>query len=875
MIGEDEAEEAAAAGATAGAAARPSAKAAARAAKRRPTAAHASAPPRIETVSLHITSAPVGRGGADEVQGAGADANQPALQGRQHLRADVHQAGIRAGDQQRDHRRNNAKDRKVAVVLKKNRAPARRTERLPHASMSGWPRCSAWCSAAWRRGAAASVGPRRPASPADRAAAPPASRGPRRPPPTDAGACGRWRARVARTPGAALKAARRWTRRRGRATVSFPSVEMLIEDADRRAHDITVAGARLGFVRRQLETARAYADGWRPARIPYRARHRHDRQGVPRDWDGTLQPYALYVPRGDAAGGGLAAGGRAARRLLRPPPEPAPRVRPRQPPRRDPTPRRRATSCRCRTCRCIVVSPFGRGELDGLSTAWASEDVLRVMADVRRAYAVDPDGIRLTGLSMGGEGTWHIGLRHPDLFAALTPVCGIADAATGHPGADARALRSGAAGAVERRWRSPRTRATCGSPSSTATSIRRCRSPTRARWPSAIASSAGWARTSATTSCPKRGPLRLGGQLSRRQALTSWWRREARSVSAPRDYKTLSLRYNKAYWLRIDGDRARPGAGRDRRRAGDGDEIRRASRKRQRVLAAAGSQGVRRRSRSPSSPAGRSIYQGPPRPVLGFARAAGGSWKAVEAGGPATSARRRCRTTGRAVSSAARSRASGRTFTSTARAGRPEVTAANRTLARAMGDWGHGVRAQFAVKADSEVTPAEHCQPGPGSGRQRAQQHDRAAPGPVAAHRGPRRPADRGLAGADRRRSRLPPRLPEPAVTGPQRVDLRRRHRARAGGVPEFCEGERGVVGSRVEPGLHRVRRRGEDPSVGGVQGSVRDRKVASRFDQISAFSAAINRSLSSALPTVMRSRSRSSGVPHHRTSSPCALSAR
>ena len=60
---------------------------------------------------------------------------------------------------------------------------------------------------------------------------------------------------------------------------------------------------------------------------------------------------------------------------------------------------------------------------DGLG----GDDVMRVIADVRRAYDVDPDRISLTGLSMGGGGTWQIGLRHPELFAALAPVCAVAD----------------------------------------------------------------------------------------------------------------------------------------------------------------------------------------------------------------------------------------------------------------------------------------------------------------------------------------------------------------------------------------------------------------------------------------------------------------
>jgi pimeloyl-ACP methyl ester carboxylesterase len=74
----------------------------------------------------------------------------------------------------------------------------------------------------------------------------------------------------------------------------------------------------------------------------------------------------------------------------------------------------------------IVVTPLGRGELmgwDGLG----ERDVFRVIADVERVYDVDRDRVSLTGLSMGGGGTWTIGLRHPGLFAALAPVCGVTD----------------------------------------------------------------------------------------------------------------------------------------------------------------------------------------------------------------------------------------------------------------------------------------------------------------------------------------------------------------------------------------------------------------------------------------------------------------
>lgn len=39
-------------------------------------------------------------------------------------------------------------------------------------------------------------------------------------------------------------------------------------------------------------------------------------------------------------------------------------------------------------------------------------------------HHIDPDRIYLTGLSMGGFGSWELAARRPDLFAAIVPVCG-------------------------------------------------------------------------------------------------------------------------------------------------------------------------------------------------------------------------------------------------------------------------------------------------------------------------------------------------------------------------------------------------------------------------------------------------------------------
>lgn len=40
---------------------------------------------------------------------------------------------------------------------------------------------------------------------------------------------------------------------------------------------------------------------------------------------------------------------------------------------------------------------------------------------------VDPDRIYITGLSLGGYGTFDAILRYPDLFAAAVPICGAGD----------------------------------------------------------------------------------------------------------------------------------------------------------------------------------------------------------------------------------------------------------------------------------------------------------------------------------------------------------------------------------------------------------------------------------------------------------------
>jgi len=61
---------------------------------------------------------------------------------------------------------------------------------------------------------------------------------------------------------------------------------------------------------------------------------------------------------------------------------------------------------------------------------WWTEklDALTSMLDeVESKYAVDPERIYLTGVSMGGFGTWALACQHPERFAAIAPICGGGD----------------------------------------------------------------------------------------------------------------------------------------------------------------------------------------------------------------------------------------------------------------------------------------------------------------------------------------------------------------------------------------------------------------------------------------------------------------
>jgi poly(3-hydroxybutyrate) depolymerase len=72
----------------------------------------------------------------------------------------------------------------------------------------------------------------------------------------------------------------------------------------------------------------------------------------------------------------------------------------------------------------FVVAPTNRRPFGFDWQDWGRLDALEVLREAVKTLPVDTTRIYLTGHSMGGHGAWHVGLNHPDLFAAMAPEAG-------------------------------------------------------------------------------------------------------------------------------------------------------------------------------------------------------------------------------------------------------------------------------------------------------------------------------------------------------------------------------------------------------------------------------------------------------------------
>lgn len=71
-----------------------------------------------------------------------------------------------------------------------------------------------------------------------------------------------------------------------------------------------------------------------------------------------------------------------------------------------------------------VVAPTNRRPYGFNWEEWGRLDALEVLDVAKERYQIDESRIYLTGHSMGGHGTWHIGSLFPDRFAAIGPSAG-------------------------------------------------------------------------------------------------------------------------------------------------------------------------------------------------------------------------------------------------------------------------------------------------------------------------------------------------------------------------------------------------------------------------------------------------------------------
>lgn len=58
---------------------------------------------------------------------------------------------------------------------------------------------------------------------------------------------------------------------------------------------------------------------------------------------------------------------------------------------------------------------------------WDPHALLALLDSVMAKHAVDPERVYVTGLSMGGYGTWALAATAPGRFAAVAPICGGGD----------------------------------------------------------------------------------------------------------------------------------------------------------------------------------------------------------------------------------------------------------------------------------------------------------------------------------------------------------------------------------------------------------------------------------------------------------------
>jgi predicted peptidase len=92
---------------------------------------------------------------------------------------------------------------------------------------------------------------------------------------------------------------------------------------------------------------------------------------------------------------------------------------------------------------CFLIAPQCPSNAKWADVDWGAEKhvmpkepsesgrlTLELIAAAQKEFSIDAKRIYITGLSMGGYGTWDLIARRPELFAAAVPICGGGDEAT-------------------------------------------------------------------------------------------------------------------------------------------------------------------------------------------------------------------------------------------------------------------------------------------------------------------------------------------------------------------------------------------------------------------------------------------------------------
>jgi poly(3-hydroxybutyrate) depolymerase len=482
--------------------------------------------------------------------------------------------------------------------------------------------------------------------------------------------------------------------------VSLPSTEMLVENAVMRWEDFGHAPRDWEYVRAHLATAAEYARRLAEGDDPWRHRTGAFVRAYRSDLDDTLQPYAVYVPESyDPARAwpmvvmlhGATSNHLLARRRVfglgnRPGESDYEAIR---------------NDVEYPDLGFIVLAPYARGEVAGYSGI-AEADVLRALADVERTYNVDPDRVHLTGLSMGGGGTWHLGLRFPDRFASLSPVCAVGDVSlfpymAGASEADKEMLALTSPSAVAENALNQRVFIFHGD-EDPAVGVEHSRRMVE------LYRNLGWLGESVFY-FELPGVHHFAWDFSYRDASLFSRIEDVRRDPYPQRvvYSTFSPRYNQAYWTRIDGiDRGLEMARIEANRTDNGRfEVTTANLSAFSLLLSP--EIAPPGERIEVQVDGRRVYRGKPKgDVLSFSRSGKNTWKATKpwpgpAQGPPDHAEAGLRAGGLAQY--------GPHVYVYGTAGDETTTTALRKTAERLADWGPNVRARWTVVRDSEVTP--------------------------------------------------------------------------------------------------------------------------------------------------------------------------